>query len=348
MTEIDTTDLPDGPPSQRSLRARRLGLDTQYEAIIFMHRECAVCRSEGFSAHARVQISHGDKTLIATLYQVTSALIAHEEAALSESAWKRLGLKDGDRVIIGHPAPLDSLSHLRSRVYGHRLGANALRAIVKDIVDGRYADIHLSAFITACSVLPLDHDEIFALTDAMVNVGERLTWPAGIVVDKHSVGGLPGNRTTPIVVAIAAAVGLTMPKTSSRAITSPAGTADTMETLAPVQLDTAAIRRVVVEEGGCVVWGGSLNLSPADDILIRAERALDIDTEGQLIASVLSKKIAAGSTHLVIDMPVGPTAKVRSREAAQQISEGLVSIAATFGLKTRVYAVSAYETELGW
>ncbi len=336
MTEIDTTDLPDGPPSQRSLRARRLGLDTQYEAIIFMHRECAVCRSEGFSAHARVQISHGDKTLIATLYQVTSALIAHEEAALSESAWKRLGLKDGDRVIIGHPAPLDSLSHLRSRVYGHRLGANALRAIVKDIVDGRYADIHLSAFITACSVLPLDHDEIFALTDAMVNVGERLTWPAGIVVDKHSVGGLPGNRTTPIVVAIAAAVGLTMPKTSSRAITSPAGTADTMETLAPVQLDTAAIRRVVTEEGGCVVWGGSLNLSPADDILIRAERALDIDTEGQLIASVLSKKIAAGSTHLVIDMPVGPTAKVRSKEAAQQISEGLVSIAATFGLKTRV------------
>ena len=245
MTEIDTTDLPDGPPSQRSLRARRLGLDTQYEAIVFMHRQCAVCRSEGFSAHARVQISHGDKTLIATLYQVTSALITHEEAALSESAWKRLGLKDGDRVVIGHPAPLDSLSHLRSRVYGHRLGAGALRAIVKDIVEGRYADIHLSAFITACSVLPLDHDEVFALTDAMVNIGERLTWPAGTVVDKHSVGGLPGNRTTPIVVAIAAAVGLTIPKTSSRAITSPAGTADTMETLAPVQLDTAAIRRVV-------------------------------------------------------------------------------------------------------
>jgi thymidine phosphorylase len=331
-----TQPVPIGEILPSSLRARRLGLDTQYEAIIFMRRDCPVCRSEGFTAHTRVQLSNGKHTLVATLYQVTSDLLGHDEAGLSESAWNRLHLKDGDRIVITHPAPLDSLSHLRSRVYGHRLNANAFRAIVKDIVDGRYADIHLASFITACSALPLDRDEVFALTDAMVNVGERLTWPAGIIVDKHSVGGLPGNRTTPILVAIVAALGMTIPKTSSRAITSPAGTADMMETLAPVRLDMAAIRRVVEQEGGCVVWGGALKLSPADDILIRAERALDMDTEGQLIASVLSKKIAAGSTHLIIDMPVGPTAKVRSQEAAQEISAGLISIAATFGLKARV------------
>ncbi|HET7680963.1 MAG TPA: thymidine phosphorylase family protein [Xanthobacteraceae bacterium] len=319
-----------------SLRARRLGLDTQYEAIVFMHRDCPVCRSEGFTARARVQLSHGKHSLIATLYQVTTDLLGHDEAALSESAWNRLQLQEGENIVITHARPLDSLSHLRSRVYGHRLNANAFRAIVRDIVDGRYADIHLASFITACSALPLDHDEVFALTDAMVDVGERLTWPAGVVVDKHSVGGLPGNRTTPILVAIVAALGLTIPKTSSRAITSPAGTADMMETLAPVRLDMSAIRKVVEREGGCVVWGGALKLSPADDILIRAERALDIDTEGQLIASVLSKKIAAGSTHLIIDMPVGPTAKVRSAEAAQTISQGLISIAGQFGLKVVV------------
>ena len=147
----------------------------------------------------------------------------------------------------------------------------------------------------------------------MVDAGDRLTWSNEVVLDKHSVGGLPGNRTTPIVVAVVASHGLTMPKTSSRAITSPAGTADTMETLAPVDLDLPAIRRVVEREYGCVVWGGAVRLSPADDILIRVERALDIDSEGQLVASVLSKKIAAGSTHLVLDVPVGPTAKVRRR-----------------------------------
>ena len=170
----------------------------------------------------------------------------------------------------------------------------------------------------------------------MVDVGDRLSWNSRIVVDKHSVGGLPGNRTTPIIVPIVAALGLTMPKTSSRAITSPAGTADAMETMAPVDLDIADIHRVVEREGGCIVWGGAVKLSPADDIIIRIERALDIDTEGQMIASVLSKKIAAGSTRLVLDLPVGATAKVRSHEAAETLSQGLRSVAEGFGMQVRV------------
>ena len=319
-----------------SVRARRLGIDTQYEAIVFMHKDCPVCRSEGFTAHTRVLLCAGERQVIATLYQVTSDLISHDEAALSESAWSRLGLEDGGRIIVTHPAPLESLSAVRSRVYGHNLDGTSFRAIVQDVVDGRYSDIHLASFITACSARPLDHAEILALTQAMVDAGDRLTWRSDLVVDKHCVGGLPGNRTTPIVVAIVASLGLTMPKTSSRAITSPAGTADTMETLAPVELDAAAIQRVVEQEGGCVVWGGAVGLSPADDIFIRVERALDLDSEGQLIASVLSKKIAAGSTHLVLDLPVGPTAKVRGHEAAEALAQGLVKVADAFGLRSRV------------
>lgn len=98
------------------------------------------------------------------------------------------------------------------------------------------------------------------------------------------------------------------------------------------------IHRVVEREGGCIVWGGAIRLSPADDILIRIERALDLDSEGQMIASGLSKKIAAGSTHLILDMPVGPTAKVRSRKAADALSAGLVAVADAFGIKARVIA----------
>lgn len=329
-----STTLADGRTNR--VRVRRLGLDTQYEAVVFMHKECQVCRSEGFSSQARVLLCNGSHQVIATLYQATTDLIGHDEVALSESAWMRLGVHEGDQITITHPAPLDSLSHVRSRIYGHDLGESSFHSIIKDIVDGKYSDIHLSSFLTACATRPLDHNEVLALTHAMVEVGERLRWPAGIVVDKHCAGGLPGNRTTPIIVAIVASLGLTMPKTSSRAITSPAGTADAMETLAPVELDTASIRRIVEREGGCVVWGGAVNLSPADDILIRVERALDLDTEGQLIASVLSKKIAAGSTHLVIDLPVGPTAKVRTQETADVLSRGLLSVGETFGLHTKV------------
>ncbi len=208
-------------------------------------------------------------------------------------------------------------------------------SIVGDIVSGNYSDIHTTFFITACAARPMAQDEVRALTHAMVAAGGRLNWGEGLIVDKHCAGGLPGNRTTPIVVAIAAALGLVMPKTSSRAITSPAGTADTMETLAPVDLSLSQMRRVVEQEGGCVIWGGSMGLSPADDMLIRIERALDIDSEAQLVASILSKKIAAGSTHVVFDLPIGPTAKVRDRIAAVRLGTVLAEVGAAFGLKSR-------------
>ena len=180
---------------------------------------------------------------------------------------------------------------------------------------------------------PFTDDETIALTRAMASAGEQLRWDRQIV-DKHSVGGLPGNRTTPIVVAIAAAAGLTIPKTSSRAITSPAGTADAMETVTRVDLDLSAIRRVVDAEGGCLAWGGALKLSPADDIFIGVERQLDIDPEGQLIASVLSKKIAAGAQRVVLDIPVGPTAKIRSAAAGHKLALRMRAVAAKFGLET--------------
>lgn len=326
-------------PAQRSsspLKARRLGIRTHQEAVVYMRTDCHVCRSEGLTPQSRVLLSANGREIVATLHQVTSNLLDPDEAGLSETAWDRLGVAEGDAIRASHPNPIESLSSVRRRIYGHRLDRAALHAIISDVVKGQYADVHLSSFITACAAVPLDEEETIALTREMVDVGERLSWVGSPIVDKHSVGGLPGNRTTPIVVSIVAAHGLTMPKTSSRAITSPAGTADTMETMAPVDLDLPAIRRVVEQESGCIVWGGAVRLSPADDILIRIERALDIDSEGQLVASVLSKKIAAGSTHLVLDVPVGPTAKVRSTEAAKTLSGRLADVAQAFGVKTTI------------
>jgi thymidine phosphorylase len=229
------------------------------------------------------------------------------------------------------------LRALRAKVYGQRVDLPAWREIIADVVAGHYSDLHLAALVTACAGDRLDLAETIGLTRAMLEAGERLDWNRPLVVDKHCVGGLPGNRTTPIVVAIVAAAGLTIPKTSSRAITSPAGTADTMEVLAPVDLSVDQMRRVVEQEGGCIVWGGNVRLSPADDLLIRVERPLDFDSEGQLVASVLSKKIAAGSTHILIDIPVGPTAKVRSADAAQVLGDRLESVATALGVHVSVY-----------
>jgi thymidine phosphorylase len=321
---------------EHGLRARLLGIDTHAETVVFLRKDCSVCRSEGFTSHNRILLTYGDRRAIATLYQVDSGLLDCDEAGLSDATWQALGVKEGDVITALHAPPVESLRLVRSRIYGHALDEQVFGHIIPDIVAGRFSAIEVTAFITACATKPLAQGEVCFLTRAMVNAGKRLHWNQPVIADKHSVGGLLGNRTTPIVVAICAALGLVMPKTSSRAITSPAGTADTMETLAPVALDENVLRAVVEQEGGCIAWGGAMRLSPADDILIPIEHALDIDSEGQMIASILSKKIAAGVTHLVIDMPVGPTAKVRSAEAAASLTAGLAAVANAFGIHIKV------------
>ena len=325
-----------GPTSASRLRLRRLGIDTYQEHIVYMHADCHVCQSEGFAARSRIRVSANGKSLLATLNVVRSDLLGLDDASLSEAAWTLLGASDGDVIEVTHPEPVASESFVRAKVYGERLDEAAFTAIIGDIAAGRYSDLHLAAFVSACAGDHLDVEETVNLTKAMIGVGDRISWTYPIVADKHCVGGLPGNRTTMIVVPIIAALGLPIPKTSSRAITSPAGTADTMETLAPVDLDLNAIRRVVEREGGCIVWGGAVRLSPADDILIQVERPLDFDSDGQLVASVLSKKAAAGATHIVLDLPVGPTAKVRTREAAKRLGDRLVKVGTTLGLNVRI------------
>lgn len=319
-----------------TLKLKHLGINTHKEPIIYMREDCHICKSEGFSAQARVKVTLDDRSIIATLNTVETNLLRHNEASLSNYAWDLLSAKNGDQISITHPKALDSLSYIRSKIYGHELKAEETKHIIEDIVSGQLSDINIAMYIAASAGDRLSKKEVIDLTRAMIDAGQRLTWDSPCVVDKHCVGGLPGNRTTPIVVSIVAAYGLMIPKTSSRAITSPAGTADTMEVFTSVTLDIPAMRKVVEKENGCIVWGGAMALSPADELLIRIERTANIDSEGQMVASILSKKIAAGSTHIVIDMPIGTTAKVRSIDHAKYLKNFLESIAKEFGIKIKV------------
>ncbi|MEZ5967931.1 MAG: thymidine phosphorylase family protein [Hyphomonas sp.] len=318
------------------LQARRLGVITRHEAVAFVRADCPVCHSEGVSAHSQVTLTHGNRSVVATLFQVTSDWLPIDCVGLTDSAWDKLELEDGALVRVSHTPPIGSLTYVRQRIFDGSLSQVQVRSIVQDIVDGLYSDIHLTAFVTASASRPLSVDETIFLTRAMIDTGERISWGRTPVADKHCVGGLPANRTTPIVVSIVAANGLLIPKTSSRAITSPAGTADTMETVTRVNLSRDELRHVIDTVGGCFIWGDSVDFSPADTDIIRIERALNFDSPGSMVASVLSKKVAAGSTHVVIDIPVGPTAKVRNREQARRLAELFLAVAEPFGLQLRI------------
>src|SRR6185437_11378661 len=247
------------------LKVKILGIDSQYEHIIFMRQDCHLCRSEGYEALTRVRVSSSKGSIVATLNVIKSEIIAREQVSLSEGGIEALQLKDGDEVEITHLSPIDSLGLVRAKIYGKELIYDDYYAIINDIVKGNYSTVHLTSFVTVCAWHNLSIAEISALTRAMIDTGETISWDSKIIFDKHCIGGIPANRTTPIVVSIAAAYGLTIPKTSSKAITSPAGTADVMDVFTHCNMTIKKIKEVVSKEGACLAWGGSVKLSPADD-----------------------------------------------------------------------------------
>ncbi len=307
-------------PAATALGVRRVGIDTYRENVAYLHRCCPLYLTEGFQALAKIEVRASGRSILATLNIVDDpAIVGETEIGLSEEAFLQLGAESGAAVQIEHATPPESMPALRRKIGGERLERADYHAIVRDIALHRYSKIELAAFVVSTGHFDLDREEVVYLTEAMVAAGRRLDWRERPVVDKHSIGGIPGNRTSMLVVPIVAAHGMLIPKTSSRAITSPAGTADTMECLANVELSFSRMEEIVRQHRGCLAWGGTADLSPADDVLIAVERPLSLDSPGQIVASILSKKIAAGSTHLVLDVPLGPSAKVRSMPEAQRL-----------------------------
>jgi thymidine phosphorylase len=323
------------------LHLRRVAIDTWLENVVYLHRDCAVVRAAGFQALSKVTVCAQGRSISAVLNVVDdAALVRPDELGLSEDAFGRLGVAAGQAAKVSPAEPPASLASLYRKIDGQRLSRAEMQAIVDDIAQARYSKIELAAFVVATHGNDLERDEVLYLTEAMIAAGQRLDWQhavrGGPVVDKHCIGGIPGNRSSMLVVPIVTAHGMLCPKTSSRAITSPAGTADTMAVLAEVELPIERLQQIVRSTNGCLAWGGAAGLSPADDILISVERPLGIDAPGQMVASILSKKIAAGSTHLVLDIPMGPTAKVRSMPAAQRLRKLFEYVASLLNLQLDV------------
>ena len=325
------------------LQARLLAFDTYRENVVLLSRDCSALRPERLRGARKVEVSVRGLAMLATpMICDDPAVVGRDQAGLPQPLARRLGVRDGEPVEVQLPAPLRTLDAVRAKVAGETLTAADFDAIARDLSQNRWSDIEISAFLIACAS-SMTAEETLDLTRAMVAAGDRLVWDRDLVVDKHCIGGVPGNRTSLIVAPIVAAHGLMIPKTSSRAITSPSGTADTMEVLARVDLSEDEMRAVVERCNGCVVWGGRVNLSPADDVLISVERPLSIDTPEQMTASILSKKLAAGSTYLVLDIPVGPTAKVRDRREALRIKKLFEFVARRLGLALDVMVTDALE-----
>ncbi|SEO96852.1 AMP phosphorylase [Halogranum amylolyticum] len=275
----------------------------------------------------RVQIEHDGRISIG-IVEFTDELVDPGTLAVT----RRLGHLSGPVEVIPAPQPR-AVHYIKKKLDDIELDKPELHRIVLDIKEDRLSDVELGAYVAATYTNGLSLEETMHLAECMAEVGDAIEWEdTAVVADKHSIGGVAGNRVTPIIVPIVAAAGVKIPKTSSRAVTSPAGTADTMEVLCDVEFSLAEIKEIVTETNGCLVWGGSVNLSPVDDKIIRAETPLSIDPPGQIIASVLSKKKSAGSNHIVVDVPYGEGAKVESLAQARELAEDFKRVGDHLGM----------------
>jgi thymidine phosphorylase len=328
-------------------RVKRMGIDTQSEHVIFIQADAVDRGILGFKPLDRILVSGEDpqtgksREIAGILNFCEDSLLEGDEIGLSNVAHSDLGLPSGTQVQLTLSASPKSVDKVRQKLRGQRLRRADFDAILRDVTARRYSKPELSMFVLACALKHLDDVEIADFTEAMIGTGASLHFDASVVADKHCIGGVPGNRTTMIIVPILIAMGMTVPKTSSKAITSAAGTADTMGVLARVDLSIADLHHVVEKVGGCVAWGGALDLAPADDVLITVERPMQLDTESQMVASILAKKKTAGATHALIDIPVGPTAKIRSQLESEKLSELFYHVAQIIGLQIDVVTTDA-------
>lgn len=323
--------------TEPTLRLKKVAIDTYHENVAYLHRECPTYKAEGFQALSKIEIQQDGRHILAVLNVVDDeAIVRPGQLGLSEQAFVNMALPENTAIKVNHAEPPHSMEFVRAKLSGERIDQDKFNLIINDIALNRYSKPEIAAFLVAVSEAGLDRDEILYLTNSMVNSGQQLDWQEKRVVDKHCIGGIPGNRTSMVVVPIVSAFGLLCPKTSSRAITSPAGTADTMEVLARVDLPMDQLHQIVRQQRGCLAWGGTAKLAPADDILISVERPLAIDSQAQMVASILSKKRACGSTHLLIDIPAGPSAKVRSMKDAMQLRKLFEYVGDRIGLVTQI------------
>lgn len=308
--------------------------------IAFIHKDVAKQLSVHAGERVEIKCLHCGKKTVAVVDVGMGGLVKKDEIAISEEVVREIGRHKNQKVEIQPSFKPISATYVTKKLKNHSLSYTEIYAIISDIVQNKLTDVEIAYFCAAVGLNDMNLNEVTALTKAMVNVGQQIKWKHRYILDKHSCSGIAGNRTTPLVISIIGAaidhlkLDAVIPKTSSRAITSAAGTADDIELLTNVEFSSKELRNIVEKTKACFVWNGILGLAPADDKIIQIERTIQLESHEQIAASILAKKIAMGATHVVMDIPYGKSAKF-SKKSAKSIANLIKKVSKKFRLKVK-------------
>lgn len=308
------------------LKVKILGIDSGGKPFVFLNRKDA----DELNITASERITVQTKKKITAIVNISDTSVKRGFLGVTEEIRNSLSLKPDSKVTVEIAPFPKSLQFIRNKLSGKKLLYPEIYEIVQDVVDGNLNENEIAAFVTTLHLDKIDLDEATSLSRAMVDTGKKLCINKKIVVDKHSIGGVPGDKTTLLVVPIIASEGITIPKTSSRAITSVAGTADRAEVLMPVEFTINKMLQILKKSNGCIMWGGAIELAPADDIFVKTEFSLHIDP--LLLPSIMSKKKAVGATHLVVDIPTGRGAKMKTTGEADLLARDIIELGRRLGI----------------
>ncbi len=221
---------------------------------------------------------------------------------------------------------------------GESLTDEQIGRLIRGYTDGSIADYQMSAFLMAVCLKGMDEREISALTLEMANSGDTvdLSMLGTLSADKHSTGGV-GDKTTLVVMPLAACLGCKIAKMSGRGLGHTGGTVDKLESIEGYKTMLTPeefIRQV--QEVGIAVIGQSANLAPADKkIYALRDVTATVDSIPLIASSIMSKKLAAGSKNIVLDVKYGSGAFMKTAQDAQSLAECMVQIGKSNGRNTR-------------
>ncbi len=301
------------------LSLKHVAINSFNENIAYLHKDCDTYKIDDIRDVTKVEIHGGPVPVYAFLEIVDDeTIVSPGELGLNNEAFLRLNLPEGANVSLSLAGLPPSAGILQRKIAGNILSSSEYSSVVKDIVAGRYSNMDIASFLVASGSF-MTASEVLSLTEALIG-DDVIRWDdENIVVDHHCLGGIPGNKTDIIITAIVAAYGLPMPKTASRSLTSCAGVADTFAVLANVEADEAKLKKLIKENRGAIVDYNTLPIANASKIVSSVERALGISQQQHIVSSILAIKLAAGVTHLVLDIPVGPSSRIKSTAEAMRI-----------------------------
>ncbi|MFH1546905.1 MAG: thymidine phosphorylase, partial [bacterium] len=319
-------------------KSRKLDVSAGDPLIVLMNEKDAI--EEGFHIGSKAMLCWKDVCLYVTV-DFTDSVVDPGELGMFSEVWEKYRIPSHDMVSLTLSKPPESLEYIRKKIQGHKLNFEEIKKIMEDVSSRSLSTIEITYFASTYYNPGFDDEELFFLTKAMAETGTVFDFKKGnesiVIADKHSIGGVPAKGVTPVLVPIIASCGLVIPNTSSRSITTPAGTSDMLEVIMPVILNKEKILDVVSKHGGCLVWGGGIDLAPADDILINIERPLRIESVDKFLVSIIAKKIPMQITKLLIDIPYGEGAKIHSFEEVNEVESHFERLCDMFNIDVEIY-----------